>query len=124
MTNTNKLTNKSALLYAIDTIGDSNPEVVAKLQKMVEQLEHKNAAPKKLTAQQEKNAALRQTILDFLSVNADIGFTCADLIKNIPELAGDSNQHVSALMRGLKLENLVEVYSEKRRTYFRAVREG
>ena len=37
----------------------------------------------------------------------------------IPELEGDSNQHVSALMRGLVLAGTVEKYSEKRRTYFR-----
>ena len=118
MSNT-KITNKTALLFAIDAIGDSNPEVTAKLQKMVEQLDKKNAAPRKLTAQQEKNETLKGVILDFLADNPDTGYTVSDLLKAIPEFEGDSNQHVSALMRALSLDGKVEKYSEKRRTYFR-----
>lgn len=118
MTNS-KMTNRVALTVAIDAIGESNPEAVEKLQKMIEQLDRKNAAPKKLTAQQEKNNSFKAEILDFLTANRDNGFTCADLIKSVPVLEGDSNQHVSALMRALKIEGLVEAYSEKRRTYFR-----
>jgi predicted transcriptional regulator len=118
MSNT-KITNKTALLFAIDAIGDSNPEVTAKLQKMVEQLEKKNASPKKLTAQQLKNEELKEIILDFLAENEDKGFTVTDLIKSITELNGDSNQHVSALMRQLVETGKVKKYSEKRRTYFK-----
>jgi hypothetical protein len=118
MSNT-KITNKTALLFAIDAIGDSNPEVTAKLQKMVEQLDKKNASPKKLTAQQLKNEELKEVIVDFLADNEDKGFTVTDLIKAIPEFEGDSNQHVSALMRQLVDVNKVKKYSEKRRTYFK-----
>ena len=122
MSNT-KITNKTALLFAIDAIGDSNPEVTAKLQKMVEQLEKKNASPKKLTAQQVKNEELKEVIVDFLADNEDKGFTITDLIKAVPELEGDSNQHVSALMRQLVEASKVEKYSEKRRTYFKIATE-
>ena len=122
MSNT-KITNKTALLFAIDAIGDSNPEVTAKLQKMVEQLEKKNASPKKLTAQQVKNEELKEVIVDFLADNENQGFTVTDLIKSIAELEGDSNQHVSALMRQLVEANKVEKYSEKRRTYFKIATE-
>ena len=118
MSNT-KITNKTALLFAIDAIGDSNPEVTAKLQKMVEQLEKKNASPKKLTAQQVKNEELKEVIVDFLADNENQGFTVTDLIKSVAELEGDSNQHVSALMRQLIEAGKVEKYSEKRRTYFK-----
>lgn len=118
MSNT-KITNKTALLFAIDAIGDSNPEVTAKLQKMVEQLDKKNASPKKLTAQQVKNEELKEVIVDFLTDNENQGFTVTDLIKSVAELEGDSNQHVSALMRQLVEANKVEKYSEKRRTYFK-----
>ena len=114
-----KITNKTALLFAIDAIGDSNPEVTAKLQKMVEQLEKKNASPKKLTAQQVKNEELKEVIVDFLADNENQGFTVTDLIKSIAEFEGDSNQHVSALMRQLVEAGKVEKYSEKRRTYFK-----
>jgi hypothetical protein len=123
MSNT-KITNKTALLFAIDAIGDSNPEVTAKLQKMVEQLDKKNASPKKLTAQQLKNEELKEVIVDFLADNAETGFTVSDLLKAVPEFEGDSNQHVSALMRQLVNADKVEKYSEKRRTYFRIVAEG
>jgi len=116
-----KMTNKTALLFAIDAIGDANPEVTAKLQNMVAQLEKKNASPKKLTAQQEKNEVLKGEILDFLTENAGTGYTVSDLLKMVPACEGDSNQHVSALMRALVATGVVEKFTEKRRTYFRVV---
>ena len=122
MSNSNatvKVTNKSALLYAIENLPDAPEDVRAKWEKMVEQLEKKSASPKKLTAQQEKNETLKGVILDFLADNPDTGYTVSDLLKAIPEFEGDSNQHVSALMRALSLDGKVEKYSEKRRTYFR-----
>ena len=119
-----KMTNRKALTYAIDHLTDAPAEVIAKLTKMVEQLDKKNASPKKLTAQQIKNEELKEVIVDFLADNADTGFTVSDLLKAVTELEGDSNQHVSALMRQLVEASKVEKYSEKRRTYFRIVAEG
>lgn len=119
-----KMTNRKALTYAIDNLTDAPAEVIAKLTKMIEQLDKKNASPKKLTAQQVKNEELKEVIVDFLANNADTGFTVSDLLKAVPELEGDSNQHVSALMRQLIEARKVEKYSEKRRTYFRIVAEG
>ena len=119
MTNT-KMTNRIALTYAIEHLSDAPADVIDKLTKMVEQLDKKNASPKKLTAQQEKNEAIKTDILDFLSENAGSGYTVSDMLKAIPSLEGDSNQHVSALMRALVLAGGVEKYIDKRRTYFRA----
>lgn len=120
-----KVTNKMALNYAIDNLKDSAPaDVIAKLENMVAQLEKKNASPKKLTAQQEKNEVIKGIILDFLADNADTGFTVSDILKSVPECEGDSNQHVSALMRALFLAGSIEKYTEKRRTYFRIAKEG
>ena len=116
---TNKLTNKAALLFAIEVIGDSNPEVTAKLTKMVEQLDKKNATPRKLTAQQEKNEVLKADIAEFLAANEGKGFTVTDLLKAVPSLEGDSNQHASALLRSLVQASKVEKYTEQRRTYFK-----
>ena len=116
---TDKMTNRKALTYAIDNLTDAPAEVIAKLTKMVEQLDKKNASPKKLTAQQEKNEEIKAVIADFLADHADKGFTVSDLLKQVPALEGDSNQHVSALMRALVLAGTVEKYSEKRRTYFK-----
>jgi hypothetical protein len=119
MTMSEKLTNKKALLFAIDAIGDSNPEVTAKLQKMVEQLDKKNAAPRKLTARQTENESIKADLVDFFAENADTGYTVSDLLKLVPAVEGDSNQHVSALLRQLVLDEKVTKYSEKRRTYFK-----
>lgn len=116
---TTKMTNRVALTIAIEALGDSNPEAVAKLSKMIEQLDKKNASPKKMTAQQTKNEGIKGDILAFLADNSDSGFTVSDLLKSIPSLEGDSNQHVSALMRALVLDGRVTKYSEKRRTYFK-----
>lgn len=121
MTTTTKTTNRSALTYAIENLTDAPADVIAKLENMIAQLDKKNASPKKLTAQQEKNEAVKTAIVEFLSDNSSNGFTVSDLIKSVPECEGDSNQHVSALMRALRLEGKVESYSEKRRTYFRVV---
>ena len=115
-----KTTNKTALLYAIENLSASAPaEIIDKLNAMVAQLDKKNASPKKLTAQQVKNEELKEVIVDFLADNENQGFTVTDLIKSVAELEGDSNQHVSALMRQLVEANKVEKYSEKRRTYFK-----
>ena len=121
---TEKMTNKKALMYAVDNLSDAPDEVIQKLLKMIEQLDKKNASPKKMTAQQEKNEGLKSVIAEFLSENEGEGFTVSDLLKSIPEFEGDSNQHVSALMRQLVQSGTVEKYSKKRRTYFRIVAEG
>ena len=116
---TTKTTNRIALTYAIEHLTDAPAEVIEKLENMVAQLDKKNASPKKLTAQQEKNEAIKADILEFLTDNAGEGFTVSDLLKSIPSVEGDSNQHVSALMRALVLAGSVEKYIDKRRTYFR-----
>lgn len=121
MTKTDKMTNRKALEIAIAAIGDTNADATAKLEKMIDQLDKKNAAPKKLTAQQEKNIAMSGEVLDFLLDHEGEGFTVSDLLKSVPVLEGDSNQHASALMRGLVLAGSVEKYTDKRRTYFKAV---
>ena len=118
---TPKTTNKSALQFALDNLPDAPADVREKWQKMIDQLDRKNASPKKLTAQQEKNEAVKASILDFLTDNAPTGYTVSDLIKSVPDCEGDSNQHVSALMRALVLAGSVEKYIDKRRTFFRVV---
>lgn len=114
-----KVTNRSALVYALENCPEAPVDIRSKWEKMIEQLDKKNASPKKLTAQQEKNEVLKADILDFLEDNASTGYTVTDLIKAVPSIEGDSNQHVSALMRALVQGSKVEKYTEKRRTYFR-----
>lgn len=118
---TSKMTNRIALTYALDNLPDAPADVREKWQKMIDQLDKKNASPKKLTAQQEKNEGVKADLLGFLSDHEGEGFTVSDLLKMVPACEGDSNQHVSALMRALVLAGSVEKYTEKRRTYFRVV---
>jgi hypothetical protein len=116
---TTKTTNKTALLYALENLPEAPAEVREKWQKMVEQLDKKNAAPAKMTAKQEANEGVKGEILSFLSDNAGEGYTCSDLLKTIPSCEGKSNQYVSALMSQLFKSGAVEKYTDKRRTYFR-----
>lgn len=121
---TTKMTNRAALTYAIEHLSDAPADVISKLENMIAQLDKKNAAPKKLTAKQEQNEVVKAEILNFLRENADKGFTVSDLLKSVPVCEGDSNQHISALMRALVADSKVERYTDKRRTYFKAVIEG
>jgi hypothetical protein len=118
MTTTTKTTNKTALLYALENLPEAPAEVREKWQKMIDQLDKKNAAPAKMTAKQEANEGVKGEILDFLRDNAE-GYTYSDLLKAIPSCEGKSNQYVSALMSQLFKSGAVEKYTDKRRTYFR-----
>lgn len=120
-TTSNKMTNRKALSYALDNLPDAPADVREKWQNMIDQLDKKNASPKKLTAQQEKNEGVKSAVMEFLLDHEGEGFTCADLIKSCPACEGDSNQHVSAIMRALVTAGSVEKYTDKRRTYFKAV---
>jgi hypothetical protein len=125
MTNTEKTvrtTNKTALQYAIKNLPDAPAEIREKWEKMVEQLDKKNAAPRKMTKTQVENAAIRETVVEFLRENAPAGYTCGDLIKAVPALEGRSNQYVSALMKiAVDTDKTVEKYTDKRKTYFKAI---
>ena len=113
-----KMTYAEALTFAIEN-ADFPTEVVEKLTALRTSIQKKSASPKKLTAQQEKNEVLKAEIVEFLADTPDTGYTVTDLLKEIPALEGDSNQHVSAVMRQLVQADRVERYTEKRRTYFR-----
>ena len=112
-----KMTNKKALLSALNYVPEVETEVREKLSKMIEQLDKKNASPKKLTDQQKRNEYLRGVIIE--AMEREKGYTVSELIQTVPEISADSNQHVSALMRALVTEGLVVKYEDKRRSYFR-----
>mgnify|MGYP002624540707 CR=1 FL=1 len=116
---TTKMTNRKALEFVLTSYQDIPADVREKLEKMIEQLDRKNAAPRKMTEKQTANEVTKQAIMEFLRENPEQGFTCMDLIQSVPGLEGHSTQHISALMRLLKMDSLVESYSEKRRTYFK-----
>ena len=112
-----KMTNKKALVSALNFIPSAEIEIREKIEKMIEQLDKKNASPKKLTDQQKKNEYLRGVIVE--AMERERGYTVSELIHFIPELSADSNQHVSALMRALVTEGIVVKYEDKRRSYFK-----
>ena len=127
MTKNKKMTYSVAIEAAINAlkgVEGTNPEVIEKLTALKASLDKKNAAPRALTAQQKKNEQLKEIIVAFLEANKEQGFTVTEIMKAIPEFAGDSNQHVSSLLRQLATTDKpdepskVKKYSEKRRTYF------
>lgn len=93
-------------------------EAVAKLMKMVEQLEKKSSAEKKPTKTQQEAAQLAADLLNELR-DAGKAMTVSEMIAELPCCAGLSNQKVSALVRALGAQ--VERIEEKRKAYFKAV---
>ena len=120
---TDKMTNKKALTYAIENC-DLPAEVKAKFEKMVEQLDKKSGTERKPTARQTENAVIRERLVEFIDSNyveGSDGFTVSDLLKVCPAVEGDSNQHVSSLLRQAIQAGEVSKGSVKRRTYFAPV---
>lgn len=126
MTN-NKLTNKKALeiaIKAIDVSGFSTDdfktdEIIEKLEKMLVQTEKKSSSERKPTAKQEANKKLEAVILDYLNAQTE-GKTVTDMMKEIPELDGMSNQKVSSLVKPLKDGGIIVKEVIKGRSYFSA----
>ena len=126
MTN-NKLTNKKALEIAIKAIETSSfstsdfktGEIVEKLSKMLVQTEKKSSSERKPTAKQEANKKLEAVILDYLNAQTE-GKTVTDMMKEIPELDGMSNQKVSSLVKPLKDDGIIIKEVIKGRSYFSA----
>ena len=120
-----KMTYASALEIAIatlNTVEGANPEVLDKLAALKASLDKKNAAPRTLTAQQKKNEALKGELVEFINENFEgDGFTVTDILKQCPAVEGDSNQHVSAILRKAVRGRLISKGSVKRRTYFAPV---
>lgn len=105
-------------LLAIPAVSD-NPVLVDFINHELELLSKKNSADKKPTATQQANSALKEAIIDLL-VDGN-PYTVSQIIKEVPECAGLSNQKVSALMVQLVNEGQVEKVIEKRVSYFKLV---
>ena len=112
---TNKMTYVKALEIAIKAVED-NKEVAEKLEALKASVAKKNSAERKPTATQKANEGYKEAILNFMEVGKK--YTITDLMKEVVELADLSNQRVSALVRQLKDNGLVERTEEKRKAYF------
>lgn len=112
---TNKMTYAKALEIAMNAVKE-NKEVYDKLDALKASIAKKNSAERKPTAAQKANEGYKTAILEFMEVGKK--YTITDLMKEVVELADLSNQRVSALVRQLKEEGLVERTEEKRKAYF------
>ena len=117
---TNKMTYAQAVRRAIE--GTVTPEVIEKLEAVEIQLQKKAGTSRKPTAKQKENAELQATLVEFINENAEgDGFTVTDLLKECSAVEGDSNQHVSAILRKAVQAREISKGSVKRRTYFAPV---
>ena len=105
-------------LLAIPAVSE-NPVLVDFINHELELLSKKNSTDKKPTAAQQANNALKEAIIDLL-VDGN-PYTVSQIIKEVPECAGLSNQKVSAMMIQLVNEGQVEKVIEKRVSYFKLV---
>ena len=112
---TNKMTYAKALEIAMNAVKE-NKEVYDKLDALKASIAKKNSAERKPTATQKANEGYKTAILECMEVGKK--YTITDLMKDVVELADLSNQRVSALVRQLKEEELVERTEEKRKAYF------
>lgn len=118
-TTTTKKITKREKFEMLMTIAEvkANPILSEFIEHELELLAKKNSAEKKSTAQQAENEAIKETILENLTSR----MTISEMQKSIPDLAEYSNQKISALMRQLILEGLVEKVEDKRKSYFSKV---
>lgn len=113
-----KITNVKALAYVLENC-ELSAEVREKVEKMKAQFEKKNSAEKKPTANQVANDGIKSAILE--GMESGKLYTITDLIKEIPVCADLTNQKVSALIKQMISDNLVERVEEKRKAYFRKI---
>ena len=85
----------------------------------IELLEKKNSGEKKPTATQIANEALKTAIFEGMEINRL--YTVTEVIKEIPAVAGLTNQKVSPLMNQLVDTGKLVKTTEKRRSYFQRV---
>lgn len=105
-------------LLAIPAVSE-NSVLVDFINHELELLSKKNSADKKPTAAQQANNVLKEAIINLL-VDGN-PYTVSQIIKEVPECAGLSNQKVSAMMVQLINEGQVEKVIEKRVSYFKLV---
>lgn len=92
------------------------------IQHEIDLLEKKNSGEKKPTATQVANEALKVAIVEAVEPNRQ--YTVTEMIKEIPALAGLTNQKVSPLANQLVEEGKLIKTVDKRRSYFSLATNG
>lgn len=116
-----KLTNKTAIEMALTFVPAEETALREKLEKIAEGFAKKSDAPRKPSAKQVENDAVRVKILDFLNSDPDKGFRISEICAGVPELEDATSQRVSGLLRTLFLNGQVDKYIDKRVTYFKVM---
>lgn len=100
--------------------GLDSVKAIEMLSHEIELLERKNSSDKKPTAQQTVNNTIKDAIFNGMETNRL--YTVTEIIKEVPECNELTNQRVSALMRQMVIDNLVEKIEEKRKSFFKVCR--
>lgn len=119
MTNTNKKMTKAQMFAQILSHTTDEGEK-AFLEHEMELLAKKNApkdGEKKLTPAQEANEATKSAIYDFLAAKGE-PMTISQMLKEVPECNGLTNQKVSALVRQMCLAFTIVRNEEKGVAWF------
>ena len=98
----------------------ANPVLSEFIEREIELLAKKNSAEKKPTEKQTENAGIKEVIIETLT-DEEKGMTISAMQKKCAELGEYSNQKISALVRQMILDGIVEKTEEKGKAYFRLV---
>lgn len=120
-TATKKITKreKFEMLMTIAEV-QANPILSEFIERELELLSKKNSAEKKPTEKQTENAGIKEVIVEVLT-DEEKGMTISTMQKKCADLAEYSNQKISALVRQMILDGIVEKTEEKGKAYFRLV---
>jgi hypothetical protein len=112
---TNKMTNKGALQFVLDTY-DVPAEVAEKLQSMVTQLEKKSGAERKPTARQVENTKVKEKIASQMEPN--VLYTVGEMLKKFETTEDMTSQRLTALLCQMEEDGLVEKTKDKGKSLF------
>lgn len=118
-TNSVRKPTKKQMFEELKKVPGLSAEQVAFIDHEIELLTKKNSGEKKPTATQVANEALKVAIFEGMQVNRL--YTVTEVIKEIPAVAGLTNQKVSPLMNQMVEAGLLTKTTEKRRSYFQRV---
>ena len=122
MNDTPKTTYLSAVKYAIDNLPDAPVDVLERLSALAASLS-KKSENRKSAADSDDNKEARAAIYQYLlGLAEDEKRTITELIKEIPYIAGWSTPKVTTRVGELIDEGKVIRITDKRRSYFKAVR--
>jgi len=103
----NKMTNVKAIGYVLENCVLPD-EVFEKIKNIKASLEKKSTGKKKVTKDDLERQEIKDTIFNFLSENEGSQYTITEIMHNIEGYNKYSNQKLSALVKQLVAEGLVE----------------